>query len=146
MSGFREGAGPFRGTFRGPFRGPLRGQRARHCPWRSHRPEGHVRQTARRAGAAVAGVDAHGTSHVCPGCGHTAGNSRTDRDAVLCRRRCGLAGRAGRVAGVGVRGRARSAWVLVNGPGPQGTRHLPELVDATRDRPVRRGGRERDAA
>ncbi|MGX1476306.1 UNVERIFIED_CONTAM: hypothetical protein RKD50_005114 [Streptomyces canus] len=40
------------------------------------------------------------------------------RPGPLCCRRCGLAGPADAVAGVNVRDRARSAWVLVTAPAP----------------------------
>ncbi|MFJ8144925.1 zinc ribbon domain-containing protein [Streptomyces sp. NPDC096048] len=54
-------------------------------------------------------VDARHTSQRCPRRGHT---ERANRDHFHCRR-CGLAGPAAVVAGINVRDRARSAWVLV---------------------------------
>ncbi|MFI2205111.1 zinc ribbon domain-containing protein [Streptomyces sp. NPDC020192] len=62
-------------------------------------------------------VDARHTSQRCPRCGHTGRANRPDRDHFCCRR-CGLAGPADVVAGVNVRDRARSAWVLVTAPAP----------------------------
>ncbi|MCF2528701.1 transposase [Yinghuangia sp. KLBMP8922] len=53
----------------------------------------------------------------CPRCRHTARHNRPSRDRFLCRR-CGLAGPADVVAGVNVRDRARSAWVLADAPVP----------------------------
>lgn len=121
---------------------PFRGQRATPSSWPFRRLEERIRYRARRAGVPVI---AHYTSHMCPRCGHTARNNHTNRDTFFCRR-CGLAGPADHVAGVNVRNRARSAWVLINGPVPQGTQHLPKSVDATRDRSAVGGSRERDTA
>jgi predicted RNA-binding Zn-ribbon protein involved in translation (DUF1610 family) len=64
-------------------------------------------------------LDAAYTPQMCPRCGHTERNNRPTRGQFCCRR-CGLAGPADVVAGVNVRNRARSAWVLVNGPALQG--------------------------
>ncbi|MEU0373785.1 transposase [Streptomyces sp. NPDC006283] len=99
---------------------PSRDQRATLSSWPFHQLEEHIRYKARRAGVPVMAVDAHYTSQMCPRCGHTARNNRPVRD-VFCCRRCGLAGPADHVAGVNVRNRARSAWVLVNEPVPQRT-------------------------
>ncbi|WP_351233114.1 transposase [Streptomyces sp. NPDC002133] len=99
---------------------PFRDQRAALSSWPFHQLEEHLRYKARRAGVPVIWVDAHYTSQMCPRCGHTARNNRPVRDTFSCRR-CGLAGPADHVAGVNVRNRARSAWVLVNGPVPQRT-------------------------
>ncbi|MEV6654388.1 transposase [Streptomyces sp. NPDC051219] len=99
---------------------PSRDQRATLSSWPFHQLEEHIRYKARRAGVPVIWVDAHYTSQMCPRCGHTARNNRPTRDAFCCRR-CGLAGLADHVAGVNVRNRGRSAWVLVNGPVPQRT-------------------------
>ncbi|WP_351225890.1 transposase [Streptomyces sp. NPDC002133] len=99
---------------------PFRDQRATLSSWPFHQLEEHLRYKARRAGVPVIWVDAHYTSQMCPRCGHTARNNRPVRDTFSCRR-CGLAGPADHVAGVNVRNRARSAWVLVNGPVPQRT-------------------------
>ncbi len=97
---------------------PPRDQRAALSSWPFHQLEEHLRYKARRAGVPVVAVDAHYTSQMCPRCGHTARHNRPTRDTFRCRR-CGLAGPADHVAGVNVRNRARSAWVLVNGPVPQ---------------------------
>ncbi|MGT2530511.1 zinc ribbon domain-containing protein [Streptomyces nojiriensis] len=97
---------------------PPRDQRATLSSWPFHQLEEHIRYKAQRAGVPVIAVDAHYTSQMCPRCGHTARGNRTSRDLFSCRR-CGLAGPADVVAGVNVRNRARSAWVLVNGPVPQ---------------------------
>ncbi|WP_351236568.1 transposase [Streptomyces sp. NPDC002133] len=99
---------------------PFRDQRAALSSWPFHQLEEHIRYKARRAGVPVISVDARYTSQMCPRCGHTARNNRPVRDTFSCRR-CGLAGPADHVAGVNVRNRARSAWVLVNGPVPQRT-------------------------
>ncbi|MCX4534989.1 transposase [Streptomyces sp. NBC_00841] len=99
---------------------PSRDQRATLSSWPFCQLEEHIRDKARRAGVPVIAVDAHYTSQMCPRCGHTARNNRPSRDCFSCRR-CGLAGPADVVAGVNVRNRARSAWVLVNGPVPQRT-------------------------
>ncbi|MFC5800996.1 RNA-guided endonuclease InsQ/TnpB family protein [Streptomyces formicae] len=108
LSGIRDGVRPFRA------------QRATLSSWPFHQLEEHIRYKARRAGVPVISVDAHYTSQMCPRCGHTARHNRPTRDTFCCRR-CGLAGPADHVAGVNVRNRARSAWVLVNGPVPQRT-------------------------
>jgi IS605 OrfB family transposase len=97
---------------------PSRDQRATFSSWPVHQLEEHLRYKACRAGVPVIAVDARYTSQMCPRCGHTARNNRPTRDHFCCRR-CGLAGPADHVAGVNVRNRARSAWVLVNGPVPQ---------------------------
>ncbi|MCX4538086.1 transposase [Streptomyces sp. NBC_01669] len=97
---------------------PSRDQRATLSSWPFHQLEEHLRYKAQRAGVPVIAVDARYTSQMCPRCGHTARHNRPTRDAFSCRR-CGLAGPADHVAGVNVRNRARSAWVLVNGPVPQ---------------------------
>jgi IS605 OrfB family transposase len=97
---------------------PSRDQRATFSSWPFHQLEEHLRYKACRAGVPVIAVDARYTSQMCPRCGHTARNNRPTRDHFCCRR-CGLAGPADHVAGVNVRNRARSAWVLVNGPVPQ---------------------------
>ncbi|MGW7362934.1 RNA-guided endonuclease InsQ/TnpB family protein [Streptomyces sp. NPDC054841] len=99
---------------------PFRDQRAALSSWPFHQLEEHIRYKAQRAGVPVILVDAHYTSQMCPRCGHTARHNRPTRD-TFSRRRCGLAGPADHVAGVNVRNRARSAWVLVNGPVPQRT-------------------------
>ncbi|MGW1882443.1 RNA-guided endonuclease InsQ/TnpB family protein [Streptomyces sp. NPDC001970] len=99
---------------------PSRDQRATLSSWPFHQLEEHIRYKARWAGVPVIWVDARYTSQMCPRCGHTARRNRPVRDAFCCRR-CGLAGPADHVAGVNVRNRARSAWVLVNGPVPQRT-------------------------
>ncbi|MFD7447098.1 RNA-guided endonuclease InsQ/TnpB family protein [Streptomyces sp. NPDC059909] len=99
---------------------PFRDQRAALSSWPFQQLEEHIRYKARRAGVPVISVDAHYTSQMCPRCGHTARHNRPTRDTFSCRR-CGLAGPADHVAGVNVRNRARSAWVLVNGPVPQRT-------------------------
>ncbi|MGW1888400.1 RNA-guided endonuclease InsQ/TnpB family protein [Streptomyces sp. NPDC001970] len=99
---------------------PSRDQRATLSSWPFHQLEEHIRYKSRWAGVPVIWVDARYTSQMCPRCGHTARNNRPVRD-IFCCRRCGLAGPADHVAGVNVRNRARSAWVLVNGPVPQRT-------------------------
>ncbi|GGP39938.1 RNA-guided endonuclease InsQ/TnpB family protein [Streptomyces melanogenes] len=99
---------------------PSRDQRATLSSWPFHQLEEHIRYKAQRHGVPVLAVDAAYTSQMCPRCGHTARNNRPSRDLFPCRR-CGLAGPADHVAGVNVRNRARSAWVLANGPVPQGT-------------------------
>ncbi|MFA3837972.1 zinc ribbon domain-containing protein [Streptomyces aureus] len=77
----------------------------------------HLAYKARRAGVPFLEVDPAYTSQRCPRCGHTEKANRRSRDHFCCRR-CGLAGPADHVAGVNVRNRARSAWVLVNVPVP----------------------------
>lgn len=98
---------------------PSGDQRAALSSWPFHQLEAHIRYKAQRVGVPVIAVDAHYTSQMCPRCGHTARHNRPTRDLFSCRR-CGLAGPADVVAGVNVRNRARSAWVLVNGPVPTG--------------------------
>jgi IS605 OrfB family transposase len=97
---------------------PCRDQRAALFSWPFHQLDRYITYKAERAGVPVIRVDAAYTSQMCPRCGHTARNNRPDRDTFCCRR-CGLAGPADFVAGVNVRNRARSAWVLANGPAPQ---------------------------
>lgn len=94
-------------------------RRATLSSWPFHQLEERIRYKAQRVGVPVIAVDAHYTSQMCPRCGHTERGNRPSRDHFRCRR-CGLAGPADDVvAGVNVRNRARSAWVLVNGPVPQ---------------------------
>ncbi|MEU8918296.1 transposase [Streptomyces nigrescens] len=95
-------------------------QRVRLSSWPFHQLGEYLAYKARRAGAPFLEVDSAYTSQMCPRCGHTERNNRPDRDTFRCRR-CGLAGPSDLVAGVNVRNRARSAWVLVNGPVPKGT-------------------------
>ncbi|WP_174517973.1 RNA-guided endonuclease InsQ/TnpB family protein [Lentzea aerocolonigenes] len=94
-----------------------RDQRAIRSSWPFHQLGAFIAYKARRAGVVVITVDARFTSQMCPGCGHTARDNRRDRDRFCCRR-CGFAGPADHVAGINVRNRARSAWVLVNVPEP----------------------------
>jgi IS605 OrfB family transposase len=94
---------------------PRRDQRATHSSWPFRQLGQIISYKARRAGVPVIEVDARYTSQMCPRCGHTARNNRSTRDRFSCRR-CGLAGPADHVAGINVRRRARSAWVLVNMP------------------------------
>lgn len=96
---------------------PRRDQRAIHASWPFHQLGAFIEYKAKRAGVRVISVDAHFTSQMCPGCGHTARNNRFSRDRFRCRM-CGLAGPADHVAGINVRNRARSAWVPVNVPEP----------------------------
>ncbi|WP_231976131.1 transposase [Streptomyces sp. 3214.6] len=77
----------------------------------------HLRYKARQAGVPFMEVDPRHTSQRCPRCGHTEKANRSTREHFCCRR-CGLAGPADHVAGVNVRNRARSAWVLVTAPAP----------------------------
>ncbi|WP_317985808.1 transposase [Streptomyces sp. 5-10] len=99
---------------------PCRDQRAPLSSWPFHQLDRYIAYKAERVGVPVIWVDAAYTSQRCPRCGHTAKTNRPARDQFRCRR-CGLAGPADIVAGVNVRNRARSAWVLVNGPASQGT-------------------------
>ncbi|MFJ2956869.1 RNA-guided endonuclease InsQ/TnpB family protein [Streptomyces sp. NPDC087270] len=99
---------------------PRRDQRAALSSWPFHQLDRYIAYKAESAGVPVIWVDPAYTSQMCPRCGHTANNNRPDRDTFCCRR-CGLAGPADHVAGVNVRNRARSAWVLINGPAPQRT-------------------------
>ena len=99
---------------------PCRDQRAALSSWPFHQLDRYIAYKAERAGVPVIRVDPAYTSQMCPRCGHTARSNRPDRDAFRCRR-CGLAGPADHVAGVNVRNRAHSAWVLVNGPASQRT-------------------------
>ncbi|MFF4159782.1 RNA-guided endonuclease InsQ/TnpB family protein [Streptomyces sp. NPDC001678] len=94
---------------------PSRDQRATFSTWPFHQLAEHIHYKALRLGVPVIEVDAAYTSQMCPRCRHTARDNRPERDTFRCRR-CGLAGPADLVAGVNVRNRARSAWVLVNGP------------------------------
>ncbi|MER6994440.1 transposase [Streptomyces sp. NPDC000410] len=94
-----------------------RDQRATLSSWPFHQLGAHLAYKARRAGVPFLEVDAAYTSQMCPRCGHTGRTNRPDRDHFCCRR-CGLAGPADVVAGVNVRNRARSAWVLVTAPVP----------------------------
>ncbi|GGU60420.1 RNA-guided endonuclease InsQ/TnpB family protein [Lentzea flava] len=96
---------------------PRRDQRATHSSWPFRQLGTFIEYKAKRAGVPMITVDARHTSQMCPRCGHTARNNRSDRDHFCCRR-CGLAGPADHVAGINVRNRARSAWVLVNVPEP----------------------------
>jgi len=98
---------------------PCRDQRAALSSWPFHQLDRYIAYKAERAGVPVLWVDPAYTSQMCPRCGHTAKANRPTRDHFRCRR-CGLAGPADVVAGVNVRNRARSAWVLVNGPASQG--------------------------
>ncbi|MFK0103540.1 RNA-guided endonuclease InsQ/TnpB family protein [Streptomyces sp. NPDC091217] len=94
-----------------------RDQRSALSSWPFHQLGQHLAYKARRAGVPFLEVDARYTSQRCPRCGHTERANRPDRDHFRCRR-CGLAGPADVVAGVNVRDRARSAWVLVTAPTP----------------------------
>ncbi|MGY1580276.1 RNA-guided endonuclease InsQ/TnpB family protein [Streptomyces sp. MN13] len=94
-----------------------RDQRATFSSWPFQQLGQHLAYKARQAGVPFLEVDAHHTSQRCPRCGHTERANRPDRDHFRCRR-CGLAGPADVVAGVNVRDRARSAWVLVTAPAP----------------------------
>ncbi|MBZ9639666.1 RNA-guided endonuclease TnpB family protein [Streptomyces sp. PSKA30] len=94
-----------------------RDQRGTLSSWPFHQLGQHLAYKARRAGVPFLEVDAAFTSQRCPRCGHTERANRSDRDHFRCRR-CGLAGPADVVAGVNVRDRARSAWVLVTAPAP----------------------------
>ncbi|MEU1785973.1 transposase [Streptomyces sparsogenes] len=94
-----------------------RDQRGTLSSWPFHQLGQHLAYKARRAGVPFLEVDAAYTSQRCPRCGHTERANRSDRDHFCCRR-CGLAGPADVVAGVNVRDRARSAWVLVTAPAP----------------------------
>ncbi len=97
---------------------PRRDQRAALSSWPFHQLDQCIAYKAERVGVPVVWVDPAYTSQMCPRCGHTGRANRPDRDRFCCRR-CGLAGPADHVAGVNVRNRARSAWVLVNGPAPR---------------------------
>jgi IS605 OrfB family transposase len=99
---------------------PCRDQRAALSSWPFHQLDRYIAYKAERAGVPVLWVDPAYTSQMCPRCGHTTKANRPTRDHFCCRR-CGLAGPADVVAGVNVRNRARSAWVLVNGPALQRT-------------------------
>ncbi|WP_405472134.1 RNA-guided endonuclease InsQ/TnpB family protein [Streptomyces canus] len=92
-----------------------RDQRGTLSSWPFHQLGQHFAYKAKRAGVPFLEVDARYTSQRCPRCGHTERANRSDRDHFCCRR-CGLAGPADVVAGVNVRERARSAWVLVTAP------------------------------
>ncbi|WP_234542063.1 RNA-guided endonuclease InsQ/TnpB family protein [Streptomyces shenzhenensis] len=92
-----------------------RDQRGTLSSWPFHQLGQHLAYKAKRAGVPFLEVDARHTSQHCPRCGHTERANRPDRDHFRCRR-CGLAGPADVVAGVNVRDRARSAWVLVTAP------------------------------
>jgi IS605 OrfB family transposase len=94
-----------------------RDQRGTLSSWPFHQLGQHLAYKAKRAGVPFLEVDARHTSQRCPRCGHTERANRPDRDHFCCRR-CGLAGPADVVAGVNVRNRARSAWVLVTAPAP----------------------------
>ncbi|MER7794445.1 transposase [Streptomyces sp. NPDC097640] len=94
-----------------------RDQRGTLSSWPFHQLGQHLAYKARRAGVPFLEVDAAYTSQRCPRCGHTERANRSDRDHFRCRR-CGLAGSADVVAGVNMRDRARSAWVLVTAPAP----------------------------
>ncbi|MGW6403859.1 RNA-guided endonuclease InsQ/TnpB family protein [Streptomyces sp. NPDC055134] len=94
-----------------------RDQRDTLSLWPFHQLGAHLAYKARRAGVPFLEVDPAHTSQRCPRCGHTEKANRRSRDHFCCRR-CGLAGPADHVAGVNVRNRARSAWVLVNVPVP----------------------------
>ena len=96
----------------------LRGdQRGTLSSWPFHQLGQHLAYKAKRAGVPFLEVDARHTSQRCPRCGHTGRANRSPRDHFHCRR-CGLAGPADVVAGVNVRNRARSAWVLATAPAP----------------------------
>ncbi|MGW7821351.1 RNA-guided endonuclease InsQ/TnpB family protein [Streptomyces puniciscabiei] len=75
-----------------------RDQRGMLSSWPFHQLGQHLAYKAKKAGVPFLEVDARHTSQRCP--------------------RCGLAGPADHVAGVNVRDRARSAWVLVTAPAP----------------------------
>jgi IS605 OrfB family transposase len=94
-----------------------RHQRATLSSWPFHQLGEFIAYKARREGVPFIEVDAHHTSQMCPvpWCGHTSRLNRLTRDHFRCRR-CGFAGPADVVAGINVRNRARSAWVLVNVP------------------------------
>lgn len=94
-----------------------RDQRATLSSWPFHQLGSFLAYKCRRLGVPFIWVDPAYTSQRCARCGHTARNNRPSRDHFPCRR-CGLAGPADHVAGVNVRNRARSAWVLVNAPVP----------------------------
>ncbi|WP_428986515.1 RNA-guided endonuclease InsQ/TnpB family protein [Streptomyces camelliae] len=92
-----------------------RDQRGTFSSWPFHQLGQHLAYKAKKAGVPFLEVDARHTSQRCPRCGHTERANRPARDHFHCRR-CGLAGPADVVAGVNVRDRARSAWVLVTAP------------------------------
>lgn len=92
-----------------------RDQRDTLSSWPFHQLGQHLAYKAAKAGVPFIEVDARHTSQRCPRCGNTERANRSDRDHFRCRR-CGLAGPADHVAGVNVRDRARSAWVLVTAP------------------------------
>lgn len=94
-----------------------RDQRATLSSWPFQQLGEHLRYKARQAGVPFMEVDPRHTSQRCPRCGHTEKANRSTREHFCCRR-CGLAGPADHVAGVNVRNRARSAWVLVTAPAP----------------------------
>lgn len=94
-----------------------RDQRGTLSSWPFHQLGQHLAYKAKRAGVPFLEVDARHTSQRCPRCGHTERANRPTRDHFRCRR-CGLVGPADVVAGVNVRDRARSAWVLVTAPAP----------------------------
>ncbi|EKX67374.1 transposase, IS605 OrfB family protein [Streptomyces ipomoeae 91-03] len=94
-----------------------RDQRGTLSSWPFHQLGQHLAYKATMAGVPFLEVDARHTSQRCPRCGHTERANRPTRDHFRCRR-CGLAGPADVVAGVNVRDRARSAWVLVTAPAP----------------------------
>ncbi|MEV5984392.1 transposase [Streptomyces sp. NPDC052051] len=94
-----------------------RDQRGTLSSWPFRQLGQHLAYKAKRAGVPFLEVDARHTSQRCPRCGHTERANRPDRDRFRCLR-CGLAGPADVVAGVNVRNRARSAWVLVTAPAP----------------------------
>lgn len=94
-----------------------RDQRGTLSSWPFHQLGQHLAYKAKRVGVAFIEVDAAYTSQRCPRCGHTERANRPTRDHFSCRQ-CGLAGPADHVAGINVRNRARSAWVLVTAPVP----------------------------
>ncbi|EXU63342.1 transposase [Streptomyces sp. PRh5] len=103
-----------------------RDQRGALSSWPFHQLGQHLAYKCRKVGVPFLEVDAAYTSQRCPRCGHTDRANRPDRDCFRCRR-CGLSpsyrwevppGLADVVAGVNVRDRARSAWVVVTAPAP----------------------------
>ncbi|CAG7655110.1 RNA-guided endonuclease InsQ/TnpB family protein [Actinacidiphila bryophytorum] len=122
---------------------PCRDQRAALSSW-PFQLDRYITYKAERAGVPVIKVDAAYTSQMCPRCGHIWEEqpSRPGHlllSSVRARWSCRLRRRGQRAQpctlGVGSRQRTRTARGL-----------SPQTVDATRDRPVVGGSRERDKA
>ncbi|WP_247204475.1 transposase [Streptomyces sp. AgN23] len=119
-----------------------RDQRGALSSWPFHQLGQHLAYKACKAGVPFLEVDMAYTSQRCPRCGHTERANRPDRDRFRCRRCGSLALPMSSLGSTCAIAHARRGCLS---PHP----HPPPdscwgWVDATRDRPVVGGSRERD--